>query len=91
MYRGVSLPKVGHLLGPTQVATTQGYAHLQDAALRDATNVFGETFKTAGKSKMSHDAGETGIRMPSLSNLQQLGEAQDSRKHSLQPVAVVNG
>lgn len=48
---GVSLPKVGKLLGHTQPATTQRYAHLQDDALRDATNVFGKIFKVAGKKK----------------------------------------
>jgi integrase len=46
---GVSLQKVGELLGHTQAATTQRYAHLQDEALRDATNVFGKIFKAAGK------------------------------------------
>jgi integrase len=46
---GVSLQKVGQLLGHTQAATTQRYAHLQDEVLRDATNVFGKIFKAAGK------------------------------------------
>ena len=38
---GLSLSIVGKLLGHTQAATTQRYAHLADQALRDATNVFG--------------------------------------------------
>ena len=46
---GVSLSKVGKLLGHTRPETTQRYAHLQDKALRDATNVFGRIFKAAGK------------------------------------------
>lgn len=44
---GVSLHIVGKLLGHTQPQTTARYAHLQDEALRDATNRFGEIFKTA--------------------------------------------
>src|SRR5271166_267607 len=32
VYCGVSFPKMGQLLGPTQAATTQRYAHPQDAA-----------------------------------------------------------
>jgi integrase len=41
---GASLPIIGKLLGHTQVATTQRYAHLADAPLRDAANVFGKIF-----------------------------------------------
>jgi integrase len=48
---GVSLEIVGKLLGHTQAATTKRYAHLQDEALRDATNRFGEIFKAASKEK----------------------------------------
>ena len=48
---GVSLPKVGKLLGHTRPETTQRYAHLQDESLRDATNVFGKIFKAAGKKR----------------------------------------
>jgi site-specific recombinase XerD len=40
--RGASLHVVGKLLGHTQAPTTMRYAHLQDAALRDATHLFGE-------------------------------------------------
>ena len=39
---GVSLPIVGKLLGHTQPQTTQRYAHLADAPLREAVNGFGE-------------------------------------------------
>ena len=34
---GLSLPIIGALLGHTQAATTQRYAHLLDGALRAAT------------------------------------------------------
>ena len=40
--KGMSLQIVGKLIGHTQIATTQRYAHLADSALRDATNTFGE-------------------------------------------------
>ena len=38
---GLSLSVVGKLLGHTQAATTQRYAHLADEALRDAAELFG--------------------------------------------------
>ena len=38
---GLSLSIVGKLLGHTQASTTQRYAHLADAPLRDATELFG--------------------------------------------------
>jgi integrase len=41
---GVSLHIVGKLLGHTQAATTMRYAHLQDEALRAATNRLGEIY-----------------------------------------------
>jgi integrase len=41
---GVSLQIVGKLLGHTQAATTMRYAHLQDEALRAATNRLGEIY-----------------------------------------------
>lgn len=44
---GLSLPLVGRLLGHTQVATTQRYAHLADDPLRKATNRFGKLIERA--------------------------------------------
>src|ERR1035441_579616 len=41
---GVSLQIVGKLLGHTQASTTMRYAHLQDEALRTATDRFGEIY-----------------------------------------------
>jgi integrase len=46
---GVSLQVVGKLLGHTQASTTMRYAHLQDEALRVATNKFGRIFEQAPK------------------------------------------
>lgn len=46
--QGVSLPIVGRLLGHTQPQTTHRYAHLADAPLRAATEVFG---KKAGRTR----------------------------------------
>ena len=46
---GVSLQVVGKLLGHTQASTTMRYAHLQDEALRSATNKFGRIFEQAPK------------------------------------------
>ncbi len=44
---GISLQIVGKLLGHTQASTTMRYAHLQDEALRSATNKFGTIFTRA--------------------------------------------
>src|SRR5215469_11463124 len=41
---GVSLEVVGKLLGHTQASTTMRYAHIQDMALRSATNQFGDIY-----------------------------------------------
>jgi integrase len=41
--RGVSLHIVGRLLGHTQSQTTARYAHVDDVALREATETFGRT------------------------------------------------
>jgi integrase len=48
--KGVSLKVVGGLLGHTLPSTTDRYAHIQDDALRNATNIFGTLFDAA-KSK----------------------------------------
>ena len=50
---GVSLSAIGKLLGHTQAATTQRYAHLADQALRDATNVFGNKIASLKKNSTS--------------------------------------
>lgn len=42
---GVSLSIVGKLLGHTQASTTQRYAHLADAPLREAAELFGNKVK----------------------------------------------
>jgi integrase len=59
---GESLAKVGALLGHTQAATTQRYAHLADQPLRDAVNRFGkivgEKGKPPGATKKGKEAGE---------------------------------
>ena len=49
---GLSLSIVGKLLGHTQAATTQRYAHLADQALRDATNVFGNKIANLKKNEI---------------------------------------
>jgi integrase len=43
--RGASLYLVGKLIGHTQAATTQRYAHVADAALRAVTNDFAEVLE----------------------------------------------
>jgi integrase len=42
---GVSLKRVGKLLGHSQETTTARYAHLADKSVRDATNAFGNSLK----------------------------------------------
>lgn len=46
---GLSLPVIGALLGHTQAATTQRYAHLMDDPLRAATERAGAIITSAGK------------------------------------------
>lgn len=48
---GVSLHIVGRLLGHTQPQTTARYAHLDDHALREATNGFGRLVEAAGQGR----------------------------------------
>ena len=47
--QGVSLVIIGKLLGHSQVATTQRYAHLAYKSLKDATNLFGNVYQEAQK------------------------------------------
>ena len=46
---GVSLHVVGKLLGHTQPQTTQRYAHVAHESLRDASNILGSIYQSAGK------------------------------------------
>jgi integrase len=48
---GASLPIIGALLGHSQPATTQRYAHLSDDPLRAASKVIGERISSAMKKK----------------------------------------
>lgn len=45
--QGVSLAIIGQLLGHSQIATTQRYAHLAYEALQDATDLFGNVYTKA--------------------------------------------
>ena|SRR3990167_2070544 len=54
--RGLSLSIVGKLLGHTQAATTQRYAHLADEALRQAADLFGSTVSTLTKKEEKYDS-----------------------------------
>ncbi len=50
---GHSLPLIGRLLGHTQAATTQRYAHIADDPLRKATEDFGAIFGNASKQRQA--------------------------------------
>lgn len=64
---GESLAKVGALLGHTQPATTQRYAHLADRALRDAANRFGKIVGENGRhQRATEKARPRGRRMAYL-------------------------
>jgi site-specific recombinase XerD len=45
---GVSLKRVGALLGQSQESTMRRYAHLADKSVRDATNAFGNMITGTG-------------------------------------------
>ncbi len=49
--KGLSLSIVGKLLGHTQAATTQRYAHLADEPLRQATDMFGDSIREMAEKK----------------------------------------
>ena len=51
--KGLSLSIVGKLLGHTQAATTQRYAHLADEPLRQATDMFGDNVESMSRKKSS--------------------------------------
>ncbi len=54
--RGVNLHIVGRLLGHTQPQTTARYAHLDDHALREATNGFGRLVEGMAKGREANVA-----------------------------------
>ena len=49
---GLSLPIIGRMLGHTQPATTQRYAHLADDPLREAANIAGRAIAGARASNV---------------------------------------
>ena len=57
---GASLQIVGKLMGHTQMATTQRYAHLADEALREASNIFGGIFASAAKPATENEEPDAG-------------------------------
>ncbi len=48
---GLSLPMIGALLGHTQAATTQRYAHLAADPLKQAADMIGERIRAAMNGK----------------------------------------
>ncbi len=57
---GMGLPLIGRLLGHTQAATTQRYAHLADDPVRQASEVIGSRIAAAMSSKPKAEVVEIG-------------------------------
>ena len=55
---GLSLPIIGKLLGHSQAATTQRYAHLADDPVQQAANQIGDTIAAAMANGASDGSGE---------------------------------
>jgi integrase len=56
---GASLPLIGQMLGHTQVATTQRYAHLYDDPLRKAAETVGNAISTAAGELPAPESGDS--------------------------------
>jgi len=64
--RGLSLPVIGSLLGHTQAATTNRYAHLMGDPLRAATEAAAEFITNAGSGTNDSSAPSAGRRRPAI-------------------------